>query len=186
MADSFRLTIAQLNPVLGDLAGNAALARAAWQTGRDAGSDLVALTEMFLTGYQTQDLVMKPVFVTAVTDALAQLAVECADGPALAIGAPCRKDGKIYNGYHVLHQGRVQTVVLKHHLPNSDVFDEKRVFVSADVHGPHRVGPVRIGTPICEDSLAPRRLRDAGRNRGRDPACSRTVRPIIAASRTCG
>ena len=56
MADTFRLTLAQMNPVLGDFAGNAAKARAAWQAGRAAGSDLVALTEMFLTGYQTQDL----------------------------------------------------------------------------------------------------------------------------------
>ncbi|MFN5826950.1 MAG: nitrilase-related carbon-nitrogen hydrolase, partial [Rhodobacterales bacterium] len=60
MADRFRLTLAQLNPVLGDLPGNAAKAKAAWEAGRAAGADMVALTEMFLTGYQTQDLVLKP------------------------------------------------------------------------------------------------------------------------------
>jgi len=116
---------------------------------------MVALTEMFLTGYQTQDLVLKPAFVAAVADALAQLAAEFADGPALGIGAPHRAGGKLFNGYFILHQGRIQTVVLKHHLPSSDVFDEKRVFASADVHGPYRVGPLRIGTPICEDSWHP-------------------------------
>jgi NAD+ synthase len=155
MADRFRLTLAQLNPVLGDLAGNAAKAKAAWEAGRAAGADMVALTEMFLTGYQTQDLVLKPAFVAAAADALAQLAGGCADGPALGIGAPHRAGGKLFNGYFILHQGRIQTVVLKHHLPNSDVFDEKRVFASADVHGPYRVGPLRIGTPICEDSWHP-------------------------------
>ena len=155
MADRFRLTLAQLNPVLGDLAGNAAKAKAAWEAGRDGGADMVALTEMFLTGYQTQDLVLKPAFVAAAADALAQLAADCADGPALGIGAPHRTGGKLFNGYFILHQGRIQTVVLKHHLPNSDVFDEKRVFVAADVHGPYRVGPLRIGTPICEDSWHP-------------------------------
>ena len=155
MADRFRLTLAQLNPVLGDLAGNAAKAKVAWEAGRAAGADMVALTEMFLTGYQTQDLVLKPAFVAAVADALAQLAAEVADGPALGIGAPHRVGGRLFNGYFILHGGRIQTVVLKHHLPNSDVFDEKRVFASADVHGPYRVGPLRIGTPICEDSWHP-------------------------------
>lgn len=155
MADRFRLTLAQLNPVLGDLAGNAAKAKAAWEAGLAAGADMVALTEMFLTGYQTQDLVLKPAFVAAAAAALAQLAADCADGPALGIGAPHRTGGKLFNGYFILHQGRIQTVVLKHHLPNSDVFDEKRVFAAADVHGPYRVGPLRIGTPICEDSWHP-------------------------------
>ena len=155
MADRFRLTLAQLNPVLGDLAGNAAKAKAAWEAGLAAGADMVALTEMFLTGYQTQDLVLKSAFVAAAAAALAQLAADCGDGPALGIGAPHRAGGKLFNGYFILHQGRIQTVVLKHHLPNSDVFDEKRVFAAADVHGPYRVGPLRIGTPICEDSWHP-------------------------------
>ena len=60
MTDRFRVTLAQLNPIVGDLSGNAAQALKAWQQGRDAGADLVALPEMFITGYNTQDLVMKP------------------------------------------------------------------------------------------------------------------------------
>ena len=63
MADHFRLTLAQLNPVVGDLAGNAAKAREAWAEAKAAGADMLALTEMFITGYQTQDLILKPVFV---------------------------------------------------------------------------------------------------------------------------
>ncbi len=155
MADRFRLTLAQLNPVVGDFAANAAKAKAAWKAGRVAGADMVALTEMFLTGYQTQDLVLKPAFVDDAMAAVARLAVDCADGPALGIGAPHRTGGKLYNGYYILQGGRIQTVVLKHHLPNSDVFDEKRVFTASDVHGPYRIGPLRIGTPICEDSWHP-------------------------------
>ena len=155
MAATFRLTLAQLNPVLGDLAGNAAQARRAWEAGRAAGADMVALPEMFLTGYQTQDLVMKPAFVASVRRALERLAAECSDGPALGIGAPHRAAGRLHNGYHVLEGGRVAAVVLKHHLPNDGVFDEKRVFASADMHGPYRIGPLRIGTPICEDSWHP-------------------------------
>jgi len=60
MADRFRITLAQLNPTVGDLAGNAAKAKAAWEEGKAAGADLVACPEMFITGYNAQDLVMKP------------------------------------------------------------------------------------------------------------------------------
>jgi NAD+ synthase len=155
MAESFRLTLVQANPVLGDIAGNAAKAREAWAAGKAAGADLVALTEMFLTGYQTQDLVMKPAFVASARAALEQLARDCAEGPALAIGAPHREAAQLYNAYFVLQGGQITATVLKHHLPNDDVFDEKRVFVPADVTGPYRIGPLRIGTPICEDAWHP-------------------------------
>ena len=155
MQQTFRLTLAQLNPTVGALAANAALARAAWQTGRDAGAQMVAFPEMFITGYQTQDLILKPAFVAAAVAALEQLARDCADGPALGIGGPCLKGGRLHNAYYVLEAGRIATVILKHHLPNDGVFDEKRVFASADVHGPYRIGPLRIGTPICEDAWHP-------------------------------
>jgi NAD+ synthase len=155
MIDTFRLQMAQLNPVVGDIAGNAARARAAWEVGRTAGADMVALTEMFLTGYQTQDLILKPAFVAAAVAAVDRLAADCAEGPALGIGGPVLDGGRLYNGYYVLDAGRVQARVLKHHLPNDAVFDEKRVFASADVHGPYVVKGVRVGTPICEDAWHP-------------------------------
>jgi len=152
MADTFRLTLAQLNPVVGDIAGNIAKARAAWDEGRRAGADMVALTEMFVTGYQTQDLILKPAFVRDAMAAVEALAADCADGPALGIGGPWLDGGALYNAYHVLQGGKVAARVLKHHLPNDGVFDEKRLFASADVNGPYVVNGVRIGTPICEDS----------------------------------
>ena len=152
MADKFRLTLAQLNPIVGDLAGNAAKARAAWQAGRDAGADLVALTEMFITGYNTQDLVTKPAFAAAAMAQLDELAVECADGPALAIGGPYREDGMLYNAYCVLKGGRTVSRSLKHHLPNETVFDEVRIFDAGPLGGPYNVSGTRIGSPICEDA----------------------------------
>lgn len=155
MTDTFKMMLAQLNPVVGDIAGNVAKARGAWDAGRAAGADMVALTEMFVTGYQTQDLILKPAFVAAAVAAVERLAVDCADGPALGIGGPVPHGGKLYNGYYVLEGGRVHARVLKHHLPNDAVFDEKRVFASADVHGPYVVKGVRIGTPICEDAWHP-------------------------------
>lgn len=152
MADRFRLTLAQMNPTVGDLEGNAALARRAWEAGGQAGANLVALPEMFITGYNTQDLVMKPAFHQAAIAKLEELAKDCADGPALAIGGPALEGAGLYNGYYILKNGRTSARVLKHHLPNETVFDEMRIYDAADVGGPYVVDDVRMGSPICEDS----------------------------------
>ncbi|WP_054303162.1 NAD+ synthase [Gemmobacter sp. LW-1] len=154
-ADRFRLTLAQLNPVVGDIAGNAAKARSAWAEAKAAGADMLALTEMFITGYQTQDLILKRVFADAAEAAILALAADCAEGPAIGIGGPARVGDRLHNAWWVLQGGKVVAKVLKHHLPNSDVFDEKRIFSPADVSGPYRIGPIRIGTPICEDAWHP-------------------------------
>jgi len=152
MADRFRLTLAQLNPTVGDLAGNAALALEAWAAGRDAGADLVALTEMFITGYNTQDLVLKRAFLDAAMATLERLAADCADGPALAIGGPHREDGQLFNAYFILKGGKIVSRSLKHHLPNETVFDEVRIFDAGPLGGPYSVSGVRVGSPICEDA----------------------------------
>ena len=152
MADRFRMTLAQLNPTVGDLGGNAAKAREAWAQGKAAGADLVALPEMFITGYQTQDLIMKPAFHQAAMAEIEALAAACADGPALGIGGPWIEGRGLYNAYYILHGGTVTARVLKHHLPNETVFDEERLFEHGDVTGPFVVGGVRIGAPICEDA----------------------------------
>ena len=152
MAATFRLTLAQLNPTLGAIEANAALAYDAWQQGRAAGAQMVALTEMFITGYQTQDLVLKPAFTAHAMRAVQALAAKITDGPALGIGAPCVKDGQLFNAYYILQDGAIAATVLKHELPNDGVFDEKRLFAEAPLQGPYRVGPLRIGSPICEDA----------------------------------
>ncbi len=152
MADRFRLTLAQLNPTVGDMAGNARKARAAWQAGKEAGADLVALTEMFITGYNTQDLVRKPAFAADAMAHVDWLAKECADGPALAVGGPWARGDALYNAYCILKGGKVAGRVLKHHLPSETVFDEVRLYDAGPPRGPYAVGDVRIGSPICEDA----------------------------------
>ena len=152
MARRFRLTLAQMNPTVGDFAGNAALARSAWEQGRAAGADLVMLTEMFITGYNTQDLVMRPSFVRDAEERLDALRLACTDGPALGIGGPLRQDGRLYNAFHVFKDGRVVRRNLKRDLPNETVFDEVRVFDRGPLAGPFDLGGVRIGVPICEDA----------------------------------
>ncbi|MEL7396011.1 MAG: NAD+ synthase, partial [Pseudomonadota bacterium] len=141
-----------LNATVGDIAGNAALALSAWEEGRAAGAQLVALPEMFITGYNTQDLVVKPAFHNAAIQAIEALAEDCADGPAVAIGGPAVVDGALHNGYYILKKGQIQTCVLKHELPNETVFDEVRVYDAGPLGGPYVVDGVRVGSPICEDA----------------------------------
>ena len=152
MSNRFRITLAQMNPTVGDLDGNVESARRAWEAGRDAGADLVALTEMFITGYNTQDLVMKPAFVRDAMAHIETLMRECKDGPALAVGGPLLQGGNLYNAYHVFKGGRLVRQVLKHHLPNETVFDEVRLYEKGPLAGPYDLGVVRVGTPICEDA----------------------------------
>ena len=155
MSDRFRITLAQLNPTVGDIAGNAEKARKAWEEGRAAGSDFVALPEMFLSGYQTQDLVLKPAFAEAAGEAMRQLAADCAEGPLLGIGLPIAEGDKLRNAYVILGGGEVRATTRKFFLPNFTVFDEVRLFSRADMQGPWDAGPLRIGTPICEDVWYP-------------------------------
>ena len=155
MSDRFQITLAQINPTVGDLKGNARLAKEAWRHAKAAGSDLVAFPEMFITGYNAQDLVMKPAFQRAAIAEIEGLAQACKEGPALAIGGPWVESGALFNAYFILNDSRVVSVVEKHHLPNQSVFDEVRIFSSGEIAGPYSVGNTRIGSPICEDAWHP-------------------------------
>jgi len=155
MSDRFQITLAQINPTVGDLQGNARLAKEAWGQAKAAGSDLVAFPEMFITGYNAQDLVMKPAFQRAAIAEIEGLAQACKEGPALAIGGPWVEAGALFNAYFILNDGRIVSVVEKHHLPNQSVFDEVRIFSSGEIAGPYSVGNTRIGSPICEDAWHP-------------------------------
>ena len=152
MAKKFQITLAQLNPTVGDLEGNYKVALEAWEKAQRVGSDLIAFTELFITGYNTQDLIKKPSFFKAAQDQILKLAKNCKNGPAIAIGGPAYLKGKLYNAYYILADGNVANVIMKHHLPNQNVFDEKRIFDEGEISGPYQIGPIRIGSPICEDA----------------------------------
>ncbi len=152
MAKKFQITLAQLNPTVGDLEGNYKVAFEAWEQAQKMGSDLIAFTELFITGYNTQDLIKKPSFFKAAQDQILQLAKACRKGPAIAIGGPAYIEDKLYNAYYILVDGNIANVIMKHHLPNQNVFDEKRIFDEGEISGPYQIGPIRIGSPICEDA----------------------------------
>ncbi|WP_119167297.1 NAD+ synthase [Algihabitans albus] len=176
MTDRLTIALAQINPTVGDLAGNAVRLRAARAAAAEGGADLVVAPELCISGYPPEDLVLKPDFVKGVAAVVGELAAETADGgPALLIGAPWRDDsqggngsgqpddpeaatplrGRVYNAALLLDGGQVQAVRYKHDLPNYGVFDEARVFAAGPLPGPISFRGVRLGVMVCEDMWTP-------------------------------
>ena len=152
MSDQFKITLAQLNATVGDLKGNADKVMKAWEKARDEQSNIIAFPELFITGYNPQDLILKPAFQKASTEMIQKIAEACSQGPAIAVGGPFCDEKNLYNAYYILSGGKIQAVIKKHHLPNEEVFDEVRLFSSGNVDGPFQVDQMRIGSPICEDA----------------------------------
>jgi NAD+ synthase len=155
MTRSIRIAFAQLNPVLGDIAGNADKVRAARAAAALKGADVVLFSELFIIGYPPEDLVLKPALQTDARAAIEALARETVTGPGLLVGTPWVEAGRLYNAMAYLDRGKVQAVRFKVDLPNYGVFDEKRVFSPGPMPGPVDVRGVRVGLPICEDIWKP-------------------------------
>ena len=152
MTDTLKIALAQINPTVGNLAGNAALITAARAEAAQRGADLVVFSELTVSGYPPEDLVYRPAFLDAVAATAEELAASTADGgPGLIIGAPWREKGEVYNAALLLDGGKIAGVRFKHHLPNYGVFDEYRVFAAGPVPGPMVFRGVRLGVLICED-----------------------------------
>ncbi|HXS42081.1 MAG TPA: NAD+ synthase [Stellaceae bacterium] len=151
MTDSLIIAIAQLDPTVGDIAGNLGRLDDAWREAKEAGADLVVASELFVAGYPPEDLVLKPAFVAACEAAVKDFARQVKDGPAVLLGTPWRQDGKLYNAAALLAGGAVAALRFKHDLPNYGVFDEKRVFAAGPCPGPMVLKGVRLGVMVCED-----------------------------------
>jgi NAD+ synthase (glutamine-hydrolysing) len=163
---TLRVALAQVDPTVGDLAGNAAMVRGWTRKAAESGAHLVVFPEMMLTGYPVEDLVFRESFVAASRSALEQLAADLmddglgeatvvvgyldADGPA-RVSAEATTGRGPRNALAVLRHGRILTRYFKHHLPNYGVFDEDRYFVPGDTLQVIRLGGVDIGLTVCED-----------------------------------
>src|SRR6185312_6614778 len=136
-ADQLAIAVAQLNPTVGDVAGNAEKARRARMQAAAQGADLVVFPELFIAGYPPEDLVLKPAFQAACRAAVEQLARETSSaGPAMLVGTPWVEEGKLHNGVALLDAGAIVAVRFKVNLPNYGVFDERRVFAAGPMPGP--------------------------------------------------
>jgi NAD+ synthase len=150
--DTFKLALAQLNPVVGDIEGNLRKAREARAQAAAQGADLIACTELYLTGYPIEDLALKPAFQQAAREALEALARDTSDGgPAVLMGLPWGDPPFVYNAVALLDRGRIEAVRYKNNLPNYGVFDEKRVFAPGPLPQPIEWRGLKLGVPICED-----------------------------------
>ena len=152
MADSLKVALAQLNPKVGDVAGNLAKVRAARAEAKKQGAELVLTSELVLSGYPPEDLVLKPAFQKRCHEAVEALRADTLDGgPALFVTTPWREGDKLHNAIICLDKGEIIGKRYKVDLPNYGVFDEKRVFAPGPMPGPLVFKGVRIGVPICED-----------------------------------
>jgi NAD+ synthase len=156
VTDRLRIALAQLNPKVGDLAGNLALARGALADAVAAKADILLLSELFLTGYFPDDLLFKPKFVADAIQAARDLVADT-DGTDVVLILPTvwlEKTG-LHNAVIVAENGQIIATRLKRELPNSDVFYERRYFTPGPLTEPVLIKGVPIGIPICEDIWHP-------------------------------
>jgi NAD+ synthase (glutamine-hydrolysing) len=155
-----RVALAQINPTVGDVAGNTAKIAAWTREARAGGAELVIFPELCIPGYPAEDLYLKSHFLAANVRAVEQLAADLAPGITVLVGfaEPAEGGGDYrhaHNSLAVLANGAVQAVYRKNRLPNYSVFDEQRYFIPGSEPASIAIGGEGIGLTICEDMWAP-------------------------------
>jgi NAD+ synthase (glutamine-hydrolysing) len=143
-----RVALAQINPTVGDLAGNAGLIAAAVTAAKDHGANLIVFPEMIVTGYPVEDLALRPSFQAASIRAVQEIAASIT-GDIVAIVGYLDQGPK--NAVAIIHEGKIRATYVKRHLPNYGVFDEFRNFVAGDQSLVVRIHGVDVAVAICED-----------------------------------
>lgn len=151
MASDFGVALAQLNLIVGDLAGNQRRIADAAVHARDAlNCRFAVFPELAISGYPPEDLLQRPAFVSDCEAVLENL-VSAVPGIALVVGHPHREGNSLFNAASLIDDGRILATYRKHHLPNYGVFDEKRYFSKGDECAVIKVDGIPIGITICED-----------------------------------
>ena len=143
-----RVALAQINPTVGDLAGNADLIAQSVQSAQAQGANLIVFPEMIVTGYPVEDLALRPSFQAASIRAIEEIAAGI-KGDIVAVVGYLDQGPK--NAVAVIHDGKIKARFVKRHLPNYGVFDEFRNFVAGDQNLVVRIHGVDVAVAICED-----------------------------------
>jgi NAD+ synthase (glutamine-hydrolysing) len=148
-----RIALAQIDCVVGDLAGNRGRILASFDDAKRAGADLIVFPELATTGYPPEDLLLRPGFVRAAQESLKEIA-SATEGFVALVGTPWF-DRDLANACAVCANGSVQAIYRKHFLPNYGVFDEHRYFAEGRDLVVLRLGDTTVGITICEDVWQP-------------------------------
>ena len=148
-----RAALAQINPTVGDLAGNAALIADSVKKAQDHGANLIVFPEMIVTGYPVEDLALRPSFQAASIRAVQEIAAGITGDIVAVVGYLDRssQESGPQNSVAVIHEGKIRAIYVKRHLPNYGVFDEFRNFVAGDQSLVVRIHGVDVAVAICED-----------------------------------
>lgn len=146
-----RIALAQVGPVVGDIAGNTEIVKKAMLDAADAGAQVVALPELVITGYPPEDLLLKRAFVRANRSALDEIAAASTDVLSV-VGFVDEEVGHLYNAAAICHRGRLLGIYRKQLLPNYGVFDEARYFERGTEHVLIETEAGVIGVCVCEDA----------------------------------
>ncbi len=150
---TIRIALAQINPKLGDFAGNTAKIIHYIELAKSQGADIVALPELAITGYPPEDLLLKPQFISANLKALDAIVKASLD--ITTIVGFVDKTTDIHNAAAVIHNGEIKGVYHKTYLPNYGVFDDYRYFRAGETAPIFQLGEVLLGVNICEDIWYP-------------------------------
>ena len=150
----FHIALAQINPVVGDLSGNAKLIRDAAEVAHRTGAKLLITPELALTGYPPEDLLLRPAFIEAAAESLDQLrsALKAYPGLTVVVGHPLKTAQGLHNAASALRDGQCIASYAKHELPNNEVFDEVRYFTPGSAPCVFDIEGCAIGVIICEDA----------------------------------
>ena len=143
-----RVALAQINPTVGDLAGNAGLIAASVTAAQKASANLIVFPEMIVTGYPVEDLALRPSFQAASIRSIQEIAASITGDIVAVVGY---LDQGPKNAVAVIHDGKIRATYVKRHLPNYGVFDEFRNFVAGDQSLVVRIHGVDVAVAICED-----------------------------------